>query len=85
MWRRDGRELFYVRGDGMLMAAALSSSGPNGAPRELFATRLSASSSDVALYDVADAGRRFLMNTSPADAQSVPLTITVNWASSLAR
>ena len=44
-WRRDGNELFYLDGDGTLMAVAVSLAGVQlafGTPTPLFKTRLDA-------------------------------------------
>src|SRR4029077_6629677 len=42
-WRRDGGELFYVAGDGQMMAVVVKTSGAafeQGTPKALFKTRL---------------------------------------------
>ena len=48
-WRRDGGELFYVAGDGQMMAVAVKTSGATfeqGTPKALFKTRLATDGAD---------------------------------------
>jgi Tol biopolymer transport system component len=82
-WRRDGKELFYMRLDGTLMAvpvrASGSISGSFGLPIPLFQTR-AAKGGNANLrqeYAVAPDGR-FLIDTvtEPVD---VPMTVILNW------
>jgi Tol biopolymer transport system component len=84
-WRRDGKELFYLAADGMLMAADISSSAPpmSGMPRPLFQTRLSPSP-NVPQYDVTADGSRFLV-IEPATPGGEPITFVLNWAAPLNR
>ena len=83
-WRRDGRELFYIRGDNMLMAVAITlgeSTVEVGAARPLFQTRFR----NVALpYDVTSDGR-FLVNRSLDDASPTPISLVVNWPAALSK
>jgi serine/threonine protein kinase len=91
-WRRDGKELFYLTLDRKLMAIDVTA-GPElefGAPKELFQTRLSrggSSTPPVLRYDATRDGKRFLINTEPESAQdrSTPITVVLNWASTLKR
>jgi len=65
-WRRDGKELFYLAGDGRLMAVEVRTGATfdAGTPRALFATRLRAPGvTFVHTYDVSADGRRFLVNS----------------------
>ena len=72
---RDGRELFYLRGDRMLMTAPFDSrTGANGTPRALFQT--AARSFSRACYDVAPDGR-FLFVLD--DGAPPPLLIIRDW------
>ena len=68
-WRADGRELFYIASDGMLMAAAVTpgegAEAPElAAPVPLFAAHVGTVSSGVAgaQYVVSRDGQRFLVN-----------------------
>jgi eukaryotic-like serine/threonine-protein kinase len=84
-WRRDGRELFYLSLDGVVMAADISDAGPQGritgTPRPLFHTNLSPSP-NVPQYDVAADGTRFLV-LEPARSGGEPVTFVLNWTTGL--
>ena len=85
-WRRDGRELFYLSLDGVVMAADISDTGPRGglaagAPRTLFQTHLSPSP-NVPQYDVTADGTRFLV-LEPARSGGEPVTFLLNWMAGL--
>jgi hypothetical protein len=91
-WRRDGREIFYLSLDGVMMAAeidpgsARDQSGPGPAlgleaPRALFQTHLSPSP-NVPQYDVTADGNRFLL-LEPARSGGEPVTFLLNWYSGL--
>jgi serine/threonine protein kinase/Tol biopolymer transport system component len=85
-WRGDGKELFYLRPDGMLMTVDITP-GPTlevGAPRELFKTPLKAVSSISDQYAVTRDGQRFLSLGPVGETTEVPVTIVVNWAAGLA-
>jgi len=83
-WRRDGRELFYIAPDGVLMAVAVreGEAFDADAPRPLFPLRRREpiSAVDLFSYDVAPDGQRFLVNTDVGDSTTLPLTIVLNWA-----
>jgi Tol biopolymer transport system component len=84
-WRRDGKELFFLRPGGVLMAAPItftSSGVESGVPTELFATQLDARGSESAIgrmYDIGPDGR-FLIN-APVGASSAapPIMLIENW------
>jgi dipeptidyl aminopeptidase/acylaminoacyl peptidase len=67
-WRDDGRELYYLDPDGILMAVDVQTDGDAfeaGPPRPLFATGLAAARPGETpdfLYDVTTDGERFLIN-----------------------
>jgi hypothetical protein len=83
VWRRDGKELYYVNPAGAMMAVPITVVGAGlepGAPAVLFPTRI-VGGGDVAenarQYDVAPDGR-FLINTElPGDA--TPITLIQHW------
>jgi Tol biopolymer transport system component len=93
-WRRDGRELFYVAPDTRLMAVTLHPAPDGdllqaGTPVALFPTRLvsggnvpTAGFQADAQYAVTPDGR-FLLNVTPDDAATSPITIVQNWQSAL--
>ena len=80
-WRGDGKEIFYVAPDGMMMAVPVES-GENffrpGAPKPLFQTRLDLDP-DLREYDVTPDGQRFLLNQRLPDNADAPITVVVNW------
>ncbi len=81
-WRRDGKELYVQRNDGMILAAEVSAQGSQfqvGAVRPLFRANTPALGYP---YDVSADGRRFLVNTAPQDT-STPITLVVNWTAEL--
>jgi Tol biopolymer transport system component/predicted Ser/Thr protein kinase len=81
VWRADGKEIFYVGPDGIMMAAPVES-GENffrpGAPKPLFQTRLNLDAA-IRQYDVTADGQRFLLNQRLPDDPDAPITVVVNW------
>jgi eukaryotic-like serine/threonine-protein kinase len=78
-WRGDGKELYYIMGNGKMMAVTVTT-GANftaQAPRQLFQTR--ALPRTWNLFDVTKDGRRFLVNTPLEWASSSPITVVANW------
>jgi Tol biopolymer transport system component len=82
VWRRDGKELFYLSPTNTLMAVpvVLGSRIAIGEPTDLFDT----TPSRHRAYDVSPDGQRFLIATAEANASSTPLTVVINWPSELA-
>jgi Tol biopolymer transport system component len=83
-WRADGKELYYLAPDGMLMAVPieLDSGGKNfkaGTPIQLFAPPVIGweSSNFAQQYVVSDDGQRILVIASP-NAES-PIKVILNW------
>jgi Tol biopolymer transport system component len=76
--RGDGKELYYLSLDNKIMAVPIEESPAfhAGAPVPLFAVHPVTSGN---VYDVAPDGKRFLVNTLPADQGSPPLSLLVNW------
>src|SRR5262249_44397445 len=77
-WRGDGRELYFVAGNGDLMAVAVppASQAPLGSPARLF--KLPA----AARYTAAADGSRFLVLVQRSGG--VPgINLVLNWAASL--
>ena len=85
-WSADGRELFYVGQDGMLMSVAVHMEGDlrPGEPRPLFrigGTRFVGPY--ASRYDIDASGQRFLVLAPLGDPQTLPLNVVVNWARTL--
>jgi hypothetical protein len=83
-WRRDGKELYYVRADGTLVAheMRLSTGRPEwGTPQGLFQTL--AGGGTYASYAPARDGQRFLLSLPPEPENAAPITVVVNWTSVL--
>jgi len=86
-WRADGKEIFFIAPDGMMMAAPVESGADffrPGIPKALFQTSLlfdavSGTGEDVRQYDVTSDGQRFLLSQRVPDATDAPITVVVNW------
>jgi Tol biopolymer transport system component len=78
-WRADGQELYYITGNGELMAVSLGTAGALKAspPRTLFQTRSLPRSWNT--FDVTAAGSRFLVNIPLEWASSQPVMLIANW------
>jgi hypothetical protein len=72
LWRRDGRELFYLAPDGKMMTVEVSSGSTftAGSPTPLFQTPPA-----TIVGDVSADGKRFLLVQSGA----APFTVVLNW------
>jgi Tol biopolymer transport system component len=88
-WRRDGKELYYVTPDGVLMAVAvrLTPTFDADAPKSLFPIRRreAVATLDLFTYDVSPDGQRFLVNTDVGETTTQPLTIVLDWTSRFRR
>ena len=75
-WRRDGRELYYLRPNGLLMAVPVAPGTrlEAGAPAGLFRM-----DPPIENYDVAPDGSRFLVTTRVGSAHQSPLRVILNW------
>jgi Tol biopolymer transport system component len=83
-WRRDGRELFYLRLDGTLMSVPvnLGSGFDFGAAHPLFSTGLrylTRYTIWMNQYSVSRDGQRFLLNRHLADATQGAITAVIPW------
>src|SRR5450755_75288 len=81
-WRGDGKEIYYIGPNGMLMAVPVNGADifATGTPVPLFQIRGRApiSSTDIFTYDVAKDGNRFLVNRYEKPEHIPPLTILLN-------
>jgi dipeptidyl aminopeptidase/acylaminoacyl peptidase len=86
VWRSDGKELFYLTPDGMLMAVPIDGTSPLelGSPRALFQTRLYVPNFGFGLnYAVSADGQRFLMQTPVKEVVTAPINVVLNWTAGL--
>jgi len=83
-WSHDGKELFYVAADQMLMAVAIHPglSLDPGTPKQLFQFH-GASDFLGGSYDVGADGQRFLVSALVGEQASPPLTVVINWTAAL--
>ena len=88
-WRSNGKELFYLTGDGTLMAVDIqagASTLERSAPKPLFRLRLTAAGGPAGLwhpYSVTADGQRILAITSLDDRTAAPITVVLNWMAAL--
>ena len=97
LWRADGKELFYLRADGTMMAVPVQSTSQfdPGAPQTLFRTGAAAATfyttpdrpgGEALLrhtYDVTKDGQRLLINTPSQQSSGAQLTVVVNWMAAI--
>ena len=81
-WRADGKELFYLALDGAMMAVSIDAADlvTAGVPQTLFPAGAISTSQ---VYAVTRDGQRFLVTTRMQNAAATPLTVVVNWTSTL--
>jgi Tol biopolymer transport system component len=84
LWRRDGRELFYVDARERMVAVPIAPGDPLrlGTPEPLFAARLE--ETDSRQYDAFDDGQRFALNRAVSTANS-PMVVILDWRTLLER
>ena len=83
-WRRDGKDLFYIRGDGTLMAVSIGASATAievGTARALFQTSFQGLG-QTAPYDVTADGR-FLVLRDVDEPLPAAITLVINWPAAL--
>ena len=78
VWSHDGRELFFVSGEGNLMSVPVKTgeSFEAGRPIPLFRVRLRADPRPQ--FDITPDGTRFLLNAL-APRTDPPLSVLINW------
>ena len=86
-WRGDGKELFFLSSGSKVMAAPVTT-GANfdaGPPVALFQAtpRQPVSTNDQFVYDVSRDGQRFLFLTLVKEAETVPVSVVLNWSAML--
>jgi eukaryotic-like serine/threonine-protein kinase len=86
LWRRDGKELFYLTPDNQLMAVPVNTDAATfqaGIPKPLFQAPLVPISNWRNIYFPSPDGQRFLMLTPEGTAKPEPITVVINWPSLL--
>ena len=87
-WRGDGRELYFVSGDGTLMAAAVDGTRSRFVVREvkpLFRVNIfDGPRTNLTAYDVSPDGQRFLVN-SAGDVGEPRVALISSWLAELSR
>ena len=81
-WRRDGRELYFLRADRMLMAAAVvpAATFKTTEPVGLFLTRVPLLGNPYRQHVAASAdGTRFLVNNSPESVAPPAIHVVLDW------
>jgi len=81
MWRRDGKEMFYLGPDGEMMAVEVKTDAAQfeaGAPRPLFQAQLYPEGKRNQ-YIVTPDGQRFLLVYPSEVGKPSPITVVVNW------
>ena len=82
-WSRNGRELFYRRGEQML-SVAVGEDGSLEQPEVLFERRFATDLGEVANYDVGPDGR-FLMILTDEDSTTTQVNVVEDWFEDLTR
>jgi hypothetical protein len=84
MWRRDGRELYFRRGQGFYAMSIDTAASPKwGQPVRLFEGRY-VSAAPWPDYDVAGDGRLILVKPAPLEGAAAPISVVVNWMGEVA-
>jgi Tol biopolymer transport system component len=81
-WRGDGRELYFLAGDGMMMRVAGFEGAEPGSAEPLFRTGLRLSAT-VDQYAVTSKGDRFLVIVPLPRRESARLNVITNWTALL--
>jgi serine/threonine protein kinase len=86
LWRKDGKELYYVSSDNKLMAVAVNASTTfeSGTPQALFEMPTQTISIGQA-YDVSADGQRILLCAPPGTKYFSNITVVLNWTAPLKR
>jgi Tol biopolymer transport system component len=84
MWRKDGKELFYLSPDYSIVSVPFDATDPPniGEPKPLFRVPVNTSSTRNH-YVVSPDGQRFLINVEDQSSYLSPVTVMVNWIQGL--
>ena len=83
-WQADGKELFYLAADQTLMAVPIEATDTvtGKEPRALFQTSAPRFNTGQ-VYAVTSDGKQFLTNSRPDPPAAAPLTVILNWTSTI--
>ena len=81
-WRRDGRELYYLSGDGKVMGAEVKvgDTFQPGTPQVLFEAP-----GNTMDFDVTADGRNFLVPVPDEHTSNQPVHVVLNWAATFSK
>jgi serine/threonine protein kinase len=84
LWRRDGKELFYISADSKVMAVPLSTTPTFrrvGTPVALFTAPIYGGGRNINTHRWAAMpdGQKFIINSVLTEAPSEPITVIMNW------
>ncbi len=84
LWRRDGKELFYISGDTTVMAVPVSTAPTFqrlGAPIALFTAPIYGGGrfNNTHRWAVMPNGQKFIINSVLTEAAAEPITVIINW------
>ena len=89
LWRRDGKEIFYIAPDSKVMAVPVTTGATfqRGTPVALFTAPIydGATGTTNKAWDVTPDGTRFLINSVVTETASTPITAVLNWTELLKR
>jgi Tol biopolymer transport system component len=86
LWRRDGKELFYLTDDGNLVAVPVEGEGTNlqpGVPQILFQTGILSGQGGGGLLGVSPDGRQFVIRMADERDKPASLIVLSNWPAAL--
>ena len=86
MWRKDGKELFYLSPKRQMMAVDVRAGGAleTSTPKALFQTSIPYAN-NIDLYAVTKDGQRFFALETPGEAAKESLNVITNWSSGLGK
>jgi len=90
VWRRDGKEIFYLTTDNSLMSVPVSLGAESvevGVPQRLFplGNTIAGNNGLISPYDVTPDGKRFLVITFLDQAKAPPIILVTNWPAEVKR
>ena len=81
VWRKDGRELFFLSPRADVMAAPIAAGSPLrfGEPVRLFSASIPEMTTQIHAYDVSRDGQRFLINSRVGVREPKRINVLLNW------